>query len=182
MKSLSLLLAYSFFATLCIAQNNPALAKHSKIYIVRHAEKLSGDDPLLTDDGNKRAGDLMRQLKDNNISRIYVTEFKRTQNTADSLRLQLGIDTVQINADTSCASLFTAITNHNDWDKPILIITHSNIMQKVIYKLGITDFPQENIPAAEFDNLYIVSLKKKKPVLMHLKYGKPSGASEMMMK
>ena len=181
MKYLFFLLVCSFFVTLCIAQSNPALAKHSKIYIVRHAEKLSGDDPLLTDDGNKRAGDLMRQLKDNNISRIYVTEFKRTQNTADSLRLQLGIDTVQINADTSCASLFTAITNHNDWDKPILIITHSNIMQKIIYKLGITDFPQEYIPAAQFDNLYVVSMKKKKPVLKHLKYGKPSAASAEMM-
>lgn len=172
-----------FFANAVIAQNNPLLTKKGKVYIARHAEKLGGsDDPLLTDDGNKRAGDLMRQLKNKNISRIYVSEFKRTQNTGDSLRLQLGIDTVQINADTSCASLFAAIAQHNDWNKSVLVITHSNIIQKVIYKLGITDFPQENIPSNEFDNLYIVNIKNKKAVLKHLKYGKPSGASEMMMK
>jgi hypothetical protein len=33
------------------------------IYLVRHAEKLTGKDPLLTEQGNKRAGDLMRALK-----------------------------------------------------------------------------------------------------------------------
>lgn len=173
---------FTLAVAIVFAQTQPGLSKNSNIYIVRHAEKLSGDDPLLTDEGNKRAGDLMRTLRTKKISRIYVTEFKRTQNTGDSLRIQMGIDTVQFNADTSCASLFAAITQHGDWNKSILVITHSNIIQKVIYKLGITSFPQENIPSNEFDNLYIVSLKHKKPVLKHLKYGKPSGASEMMMK
>ena len=182
LKYLFLLMSCSVFASAVTAQNNPPLTKHSKIYIVRHAEKLNGDDPLLTEEGNKRAGDLMRILKNKKITRIYVSEFKRTQNTGDSLRLQLGIDTIQINADTSCNSLFDAIAQHTDWNKSILIITHSNIIQKVIYKLGITDFPQENIPVAEFDNLYMVGVKKKKTVLKHLKYGKPSGTSEMKMK
>ena len=111
---------------------------------------------------------------------MYVTEYKRTQNTADSLRIQFNIDTVQILADTNCVSLFNAITANKDWKKPILIVTHSNIVPKVIYKLGITFFPQENLPDTEFDNLYIVSFKKGKPVLKHTKYGKPSAASATM--
>lgn len=174
----ALLLAALLIGINSIAQQG----KHSKMYIVRHAEKLGGDDPSLTDEGNARAGDLMRELKNKGIKRIYVTEFKRTQNTGDSLRLLAGIDTVQIVADTSCISLFESITSHKDWNKPILIITHSNIIQKVIYKLGITDFPQENIPANEFDNLYLVSNKDRQPVLQHSKYGKPSGSSATMTK
>ncbi len=165
-----------------MAQKPVAAGSHSKIYIVRHGEKQNGDDPLLTDDGNKRAGDLVRKLKHKGIKRIYVTEFKRTQHTADSMRIQLSIDMVQIISDTSCSSLFQAISKHNDWNKPILIISHSNIIQKIIYKLGITDFPQENIPANEFDTLYLVSLNNKKPVLQHTKYGKPSGSSAAMTK
>jgi broad specificity phosphatase PhoE len=164
----------------CIAQQAGPISKHTKIYIVRHAEKQNGDDPLLTDEGNKRAGDLMRVLKGKVISRIYVSEFKRTQHTADSLHLQLGIDTVQCFADTNCLSLFASITKNKDWGKQILIITHSNIIQKIIYKLGFTDFPQQNIPAAEFDNLYVVSYKNKKPVLQQLKYGKLSASSATM--
>ncbi len=162
------------------AQNPVTLRNNSKIYIVRHAEKQSGNDPLLTDEGNKRAGDLARELKDKKIKRIYVTQYLRTQHTADSLQLQSGADTVQIIADTSCAALFAAITINKDWNKPILIITHSNIIQKIIYKLGITDFPQQNIPEKEFDNLYRVSMQHKQPVLTHTKYGKASTTSATM--
>ncbi|MFT3680028.1 MAG: phosphoglycerate mutase family protein [Ferruginibacter sp.] len=165
-----------------MAQTAGPFSKGTTIYIVRHAEKLSGKDPLLTEAGNTRAGDLMRTLKDKKVDRIYVTEYKRTQNTADSLRIQLDIDTVQINADTTCSSLFTAISSKNDWSKKILIVTHSNIIPKIIYKLGITSFPQENIPDTEFDNLYIISIKNKKPVLGHVKYGKSSAASAAMQK
>ena len=96
------------------------------------------------------------------------------------MRLQLGIDTIQIMADTSCAALFAAITEHNDWNQPILIVTHSNIIQKIIYKLGLIDFPQQNIPEKEFDNLYMIRLQKKKPVLEHRKYGNPSAPSATM--
>lgn len=150
------------------------------VYIVRHAEKQAGKDPLLTAEGNIRAGDLMRELSNKKIQRIYVTQYKRTQHTADSLRLQLGIDTVQVAADTSCLALFAAISQNNDWNKPILVITHSNIIQKIIYKLGLTDFPQENIPDSEFDNLYRVFTKHKKPVLRQTKYGRPSTNSAKM--
>src|SRR5215470_19989730 len=54
------------------------------IFIVRHAEKASpGDkDPELSPDGKKRAEALARILKDSQITAVFVTEFKRTQQTA----------------------------------------------------------------------------------------------------
>jgi broad specificity phosphatase PhoE len=175
-----LLLLPILFAVNAGAQLAGPLNKKTAIYIVRHGEKQSGDDPVLTEEGNKRAGDLMRLLKDKNIRRIYVSEFKRTQHTADSLLLQLGIDTVQINADSNCIALFEAIKKQHDWGRSILIISHSNIIPKIIYKLGVTGFPQENTPATEFDNVYIVRYKNKKAVLEHLKYGKASVPSAVM--
>lgn len=181
MKRLLLLIIVAVTANMVYAQDELLQGRKSMIFIVRHAEKQTGNDPLLTDDGNKRAGDLMRTLKKEKIKRIYVTQYKRTQHTADSLQLQLGIDTMQIIADTSCAALFAAISHNNDWNKPILIITHSNIIQKIIYKLGITGFPQQNIPEKEFDNLYRIIVKKKQPLLTHTKYGNPSATSATMM-
>ena len=147
-----------------------------------HAEKQSGNDPLLTAEGNIRAGDLMRTLNDKRIKKIFVSEFKRTQHTADSMRLQLGIDTIQYMSDTSCTPLFNTIRKNNIRNKPILIISHSNIIQKIIYKLGIVDFPQQNIGDTEFDNLFIIRYKNKIPVLEQKKYGKASSASATMMK
>jgi 2,3-bisphosphoglycerate-dependent phosphoglycerate mutase len=181
MKYALLLFFICSIANSLCAQATSSLRKNSRIYIVRHAEKQTGKDPLLTEEGNNRAGDLLRELKNKKIKRMYVTEYKRTQHTADSLHLQMGIDTIQIIADTSCTALFSAITKNKDWNKPILVVTHSNIIQKIIYKLGITDFPQQNIPDNEFDNLYLVSVKNKKPELKHTKYGKPSATSATMM-
>jgi 2,3-bisphosphoglycerate-dependent phosphoglycerate mutase len=152
----------------------------STIFMVRHAEKQAGNDPALTKEGNMRAGDLMRKLKNEKIKRMYVSEYKRTWQTADSLRIQFGIDTVHYLADTSCIDLFNAITKHGDWDKTILIISHSNILQKIIYKLGVTGFPQQNIPDNEFDNLFMVNFKKNKAKLKLVKYGKPSSLSATM--
>jgi len=180
MKKLLFLFLIAGVTNQLFAQTQSLKGKNSAVYIVRHAEKQTGKDPLLTEEGNKRAGDLARELSDKKIKRIYVTEYLRTQHTADSLHLQLGIDTVQIIADTSCAALFAAITKNNDWNRPILIITHSNIIQKIIYKLGITDFPQQNIPEKEFDNLYKVSVQNKKLLFTHTKYGKPSANSATM--
>ena len=54
------------------------------IVVVRHAEKASagGNDPELSVAGQKRADALVRILKDSQITAVFVTEFKRTQQTA----------------------------------------------------------------------------------------------------
>ena len=181
MKKLFFLLLTLTFANFSNGQVLPSFSNKTNIYIVRHAEKQPGEDPFLTQEGNIRAGDLMRTLKNKKIKRIYVSQFKRTQQTADSLFLQLSIDTVQYIADVSCTDLFNKIEKKQDWNKHILIISHSNIMQKIILKLGVTNFPQQNIPANEYDNLYLVRFKNNQPILEQSKYGKPSADTENMM-
>jgi len=153
---------------------------NAKIYLVRHAEKLTGDDPLLTIEGNKRAGDLMRALKDKEIERIYITEYKRTQHTGDSLRIQLGIDTVHYLSDTSCIDLMSKLKANQDLNRTILIIGHSNTLPTIIRKLGLLDYAPADIPSNEFDNLFLMKFKKGTPSLTKMKFGEPSGASAMM--
>ncbi len=153
---------------------------NAKIYLVRHAEKLSGDDPLLTTEGSKRAGDLMRELKGKKIDRIYVTEYRRTQHTGDSLRIQMGIDTVLYLSDTSCIDLISKLKANQDLNSNILIIGHSNTLPTIIRKLGLSDYPAEDIPSNEFDNLFLITFKKGRPSLGKAKFGQPSGASALM--
>ena len=170
------------FAVASLAANaQPAgITGKAKIYLVRHAEKQSGDDPLLTAEGNTRAGDLMRALKDKNIRHIYVTGYRRTQNTADSLRIQLGIDTVHYLADTSCIDLFKKIAAQHDRSKSILIIGHSNTVPLIIRKLGVAGYPLDNLPDKEFDNLFLVRFRKSKAYVVKVKYGFSSGVSATM--
>ena len=51
------------------------------VFIVRHAEKAStgGKDPDLSVQGQKRADALAHILNDSQITSVFVTEFKRTQ-------------------------------------------------------------------------------------------------------
>ena len=171
-----------FFAVLGLINNVNAQQEtaETKIYIVRHAEKEAGNDPVLTAAGNKRAGDLMRALQNEGIQKIYVSQFKRTQNTADSMRIQLKINTVQYVADTLCDNLINSIMEHGDFGKTILIIAHSNTIPQIIRKFGVKDYPYGEIPDNEFDNLFVVTYKKEKAKLKKMKYGAKSGVSAAM--
>jgi phosphohistidine phosphatase SixA len=180
MKNVATVVLLLFIQHSLFAQVPEGLSKKSTIYLVRHAEKKSGSDPVLTDDGNARAGALLQLLKDKKIHHIYVTQFKRTQMTGDSLRLQMGIDTIQYKADTTGEDLYNKIITHNEPGKALLIIGHSNTVPKLVKKLGVVDFDAKDIPDNEFDNLYIITYKKGKAVVKKMKYGASSAASAMM--
>lgn len=171
-----------FFTALCFQNNVTAqqIPAVTKIFVVRHAEKESGNDPLLTPAGNMRAGDLMRALQNEGIQKIYTSKFRRTQNTGDSLRIQLKIDTVHYIADTVCDKLINAIMEHSDFGKTILIIAHSNTIPQIIRKFGVTDHPYRDLPDNDFDNLFVITYKKGKAKLKTMKYGARSGVSAPM--
>ncbi len=177
MKYLLLFCLVIFHNTNSFAQTGSGI---TKIFIVRHAEKETGSDPLLTAAGNKRAGDLLRILQNEGIQKIYVSNYRRTQNTADSLRLQLKIDTVHYTADTVCDKLINAIMEHRDFGKTILIIAHSNTIPQIIRKFGVSDHPYGDIPDKEYDNLFLITYKKEKAKLKKMKYGAASSTSAPM--
>jgi phosphohistidine phosphatase SixA len=184
----SIILMLLFF--IGYAQSIPAgVSSKTRIYLVRHAEKgtTPPNNPPLTGNGNNRAGDLMRRLQNKNVKRIYVTQFLRTQMTGDSLRIQLGIDTVKYQAEENGNDLFAKITLHNDFNKTSLIIGHSNTVPDYILKLGVANYSTANIPDNEFDNLYLVYYKRTFPFfgrlkahVKNIKYGAVSAASAAM--
>jgi phosphohistidine phosphatase SixA len=177
MKYLLLIFLIAAFQQQLFAQQDEGA---TRIFIVRHAEKEKGSDPLLTAAGNKRAGDLLRTLQHWGIQKIYVSKFRRTQNTADSMRIQLGIDTVHYIADTLCYELLNSIMHHKDFGKTILVVAHSNTIPQIIRRLGVTDHPYGDIPDHEYDNLFLVTYKKEKAKLKKMKYGAASGPSAPM--
>ena len=170
------------FSGICtVARSQQVLfTNKATVYLVRHGEKETGADPLLTAEGNARAGDLSRLLKDKNIRRIYVTPYRRTRNTGDSLRIQSGIDTLHYLADTSCNDLLEKIRVTGDYNHPILIIGHSNTIPLIIRKLGLPNYPADYIPDHEYDNLFVLTYNKGIATLKKMKFGAPSGSSARM--
>lgn len=175
MKHLLLLLGFFMVSGLAVAQDEV-----TKIFIVRHAEKQAGNDPLLTAEGNTRAGDLARVLQFEGVQKIYVTKTRRAKNTADSLRILMNIGTVQYDSDTLCDKLISTIMENRDFGKTILIIGHSNTIPQIIRKFGVTDFPYGDLPDSEFDNLFVITYKREKAKLKKTKYGVKSGTSAAM--
>ncbi len=158
-----------FFGLFTLKLNAQNLFKNGTIYIVRHAEKVSGKDPVLTREGELRSGDLLRKLKKHPPELIYVSQFKRTALTADSLRLQLNIDTFHYTAEQTADSLMKVLRLKNNC---ILIIAHSNTIPSIIKKFVATE--DIIIPDEQFDDLFIIRFKKGKLLLTRDKYGKIS--------
>jgi phosphohistidine phosphatase SixA len=141
-----------------------AAAAQSTIFLVRHAEKASAEnDPDLSAAGRDRAESLATALKDSGVSTIFVTEFKRTQQTAAPLAKLLHLDPAIVPAKDSAALLakLRGLTGN------ALIVGHSNTIPDVIKSLGVTT--PITIEENDYDNLFVVILDPQ-PRLIRLHY------------
>jgi phosphohistidine phosphatase SixA len=137
-----------------------ASASAQSIFLVRHAERadtesggkpVSGADPDLSRSGVARAESLARLLKDARITAIFVTEYKRTQQTAAPLAKVLGITpTVVIAKDIPAL-----VARLREAKGTALVVGHSNSVPDVMKELGAADVP--GIPDPEYDNLFVVT-------------------------
>lgn len=171
------LIACTVFTNVVIGQPVNGKVPDGNYYLVRHAEKDTGKNPALTMAGYLRAGDLYRELKNKKISKIYVSQYRRSQLTADSLRIYKKIDTMHYVADTTGDGLFlkfTAFRKAVNFKNNVLIIAHSNTIPVILKRLGVTGLDISEIPDDEYDNLFLVTVKNKKVSLKWLKYGKTS--------
>jgi broad specificity phosphatase PhoE len=133
-------------------------------FIVRHAEKADDTkDPDLSPAGRARAEALAKVLRDTNITAIYATEFKRTQETAAPLAHALGIEVTIVPA-AATADLATKLKSASG---NALVVGHANTIPDLTKTLGIT--APLNLADADYDNLFIVVLEEK-PRLLRLHF------------
>src|SRR2546423_8399115 len=99
-------------------------------FFVRHAEKFSdAQAALLSKTGEQRAACLAQTLRDAHIGAIYVTEVKRTQQTAEPLARQLGIQSVIVQGDDTAG--LAADIEKDIPAKNVLVAGHSDTLPKV---------------------------------------------------
>ena len=136
----------------------------STIFVVRHAEKADATkDPDLSEAGRARAEALAKALRDANITAIYATEFKRTQQTAAPLAKALGITATVLPAQDSTALIakLRALKGH------ALVVGHGDTIPNLIKALGVSE--PINIAENDYDNLFVLVLDEK-PQLIRLHY------------
>ena len=125
------------------------------IYLIRHAEKtVATGDPDLSEAGKARANRWAEWLADKDITAIYSTPYKRTQQTAQPLAQKLNQQVITYNPAE--ADLKAMAAKHEG--QSIVIVGHSNTIPMYVNKLiGENKYP--DIDEAEFGNIFIITLE-----------------------
>jgi phosphohistidine phosphatase SixA len=145
-----------FVAAVILMLAVPAAAQQT-VFLVRHAERADAGaakqetDPDLSSIGHARAKSLAAVLRDAQITAIFSTPLKRTQQTAEPLAKALGLKVTTVDAkdvDGLVKQIRAAKGN-------ALIVGHSNTVPEAIKALGVATAVK--IGDNDFDNLYLVS-------------------------
>jgi broad specificity phosphatase PhoE len=135
------------------------------VFIVRHAEKATtaGKDPDLSVEGQKRANALAHVLKDSQITSVFVTEFKRTQETAAPTARAAHVTptVVQANDIGALVQKLRAVNGN------ALVVGHGNTIPELLKALGITT--PVSIPEDDYTEIFVV-LFGDTPQLLRLHY------------
>ena len=162
-----------------LGQQNLSAQKTVKVWVVRHAEKLTDDpkdkDPDLSPEGKERAEALMKELKGEKIDSIFATNYKRTKLTGFPLADKIGISVKTYNPEDQKALAKQLITNAKGMK--ILIVGHSNTVLEIVEAFGATK-PVKELTDDDYDYLFEVTVKGSKADVKVSRYGKEHHSKE----
>jgi broad specificity phosphatase PhoE len=168
-----LAMAGVFMLAMAFAYWNSATT--TTIVLVRHAEKQVGaiSDAPLSPQGEIRASRLAQMFGDSEtfgrIGRIYVTNTRRTQQTAAGVAQRLGLNPVVIDAKTDSKELARRVLRENRGGRA-LVVGHSNTVPEIVASIARL----EKVPPIgeeEFDTVYVVTVPTiGKVSVLRLKY------------
>jgi broad specificity phosphatase PhoE len=137
-------------------------ATTTTIVVIRHAEKQIGaiSDAPLSPPGEQRAERLAQMFGDaatfGRVRKIYVTDTRRTQQTAAELAQRLGLKPEVVDAKLDAATLARRALRENRGGLA-LIVGHSNTVPDIVKTLS----GAQNVPPMgdeEFDTVYVISV------------------------
>jgi broad specificity phosphatase PhoE len=142
------------------------------LILVRHAE-LQGSamanpkNVPLSAEGKARAQRLAAMLKDSGVAAIYVTDFARTQQTAQPLSKELG-ETLTVVPKSEPQNMVAQLRKNHP-GQVVLLVGHTDTLPGLIKALGVAS--EVKIEAQDYGNVYIVTPKAEgAPTFLHLRY------------
>jgi broad specificity phosphatase PhoE len=145
----------------------PAAANaQQSIIIVRHAERQTGQgDDGLSDTGRQRAERLAAMLKDAGVTHVFVSDRRRTLETAQPLARAINLSATRIaipaqgrgRVDPSELQVRATLLAISKLPRNavVLVVGHSNTVPMFLTRLGYGR--KISIPDAEFDSLFVVT-------------------------
>lgn len=143
------------------------------LFLVRHGEKEEGEDPDLSPAGKARAQALAKRLDGAELTEIWSTRTKRTQQTAAAIVMQTGLPVQPYDATTLPAFASWLL----DTPGVKLVVGHSNTTDALAALLGADPGPPID-EKTEFDRLYVIYIDKDGLISSSIeRYGAPSVAA-----
>ena len=109
-----------------------AAVAERQVYVIRHLQKGTGDDPSLTAEGSANAQKLAAILADKKIVTIFATPTRRAMETAAPLASQLGLAVTPYDPRAPQA-LVAAVAAAPG---PVLVVGHSNTVPDLVAAFG----------------------------------------------
>lgn len=140
---------------------------NTTVVLVRHAEKLpDGQDPGLSGEGRARAERLAQMLGRAGLDAIYVSEAKRTQETAAPLAAATGVEPQPVPAEQGGSLLRRLKWRHRS--DVVLVVGHSNTLPVVADGLGA---PIGLVDESDYSGLWVISYSRLRGTrLLELRY------------
>ncbi len=125
----------------------------TRLFLVRHGEKEAGSDPALSEAGQTRAATLADLLADEELTEVWSTRTRRTEETAAPAAARRGLAIQAYDASTLPAFASWLL----DTPGVKLVVGHSNTTDALAALLGADPGPEID-EATEFDRIYIISV------------------------
>jgi phosphohistidine phosphatase SixA len=137
------------------------------VVLVRHAERVEeAQDPELSAAGRARAERLAAMLQQADIAAIYVSEARRTKETAAPLATATGIKPREVPADKHKRLVRRLKWRHRS--DVVLVVGHSNTVPVIAGGLGA---PLGMVEAEDYSGLWIISYSRLRGTrMLNLRY------------
>jgi broad specificity phosphatase PhoE len=138
-----------FLACTLTVLSSPDIVLGATVYLVRHAEKDSGEDPGLSSAGQTRAEYYSSYFQARGVTRVFSTDFRRTRETAAPLLEAINAEVMIYDHHIEDLAVdFCAL------DESILVVGHSNTTPQLAAHLSGLVVPAMN--DSEYDLGYRV--------------------------
>lgn len=155
-------------ALLLAATSALADSPMTTVILVRHAERVDADgDVDLVDAGRARAAELASMLADVKVDRVFVTQYKRTVQTAQPVLDAKKLTPTPIpTGDAYAKTLAAAIAEHPG--ETVLVVGHNTTTVDAMNALGAKY--DATIEHKDYDNLFIVTIAGGNAKLLRLHF------------
>lgn len=141
----------SAWAVLLLLLCHPAFSAPEQLYLFRHSEKQTGNDPFLTERGQVRAEHLVSLVKAHPDITLYSSNYNRTLSTAAPLARYFNVKVITYNA----ADLTTLKNQLLAQSGVVVVIGHSNTTPQLASLLSNQTI--ENMDEGQYGHYYSLS-------------------------